>query len=105
MKLMIFIHIRRKSTVSVKRRTTAVNRNLASNSYNMYLANYPFVIAFQLVLFTIPESSRLLKFGIVSSLPIQCAYTACQFLIKPFPRISAALAIGLSMIMASGIQL
>ena len=105
MKLMTFMHVRRKSTVSVKRRPTAVNRNLASNSYNMYLANYPFVIAFQLVLFTIPESSRLLKFGIVSSLPIQCAYTACQFLIKPFPRISAALAIGLSMIMASGIQL
>jgi hypothetical protein len=48
-----------------------------------------------MVLFTIPESSGLLKFGIVSSHHILCAYTACQFLIKTFPRISAALAIGL----------
>jgi len=58
-----------------------------------------------MVLFTIPESLGLLKFGIVSSRHILCAYTACQFLIKTFPRISAALAIGLFMIMALDIQL
>lgn len=85
-------------------RPTAVNRNLASNSYNMYLAHYPFVIVFQLVLFTVAGISGVLKFGIVSSLSILCAYTVCQFLIKPFPRISAALAIGLFMIMALVIQ-
>jgi hypothetical protein len=47
MKLMTFMRVRRKSTVFVKRRPTAVNRNSASNSDNMHLANYTLVIAFQ----------------------------------------------------------
>jgi glucan biosynthesis protein C len=78
---------------------TAVNRNLASNSYNMYLAHYLFVIVFQLVLFTVPGIPGLLKFGIVSVLSMMCTYTACQFLLKPFPRSSVVLAISLFAVM------
>ena len=78
---------------------TAVNRNLASNSYNMYLAHYLFVIVFQLVFFKVLEMSGLLKFGTVLVLSIMCTYAVCQFIIKPFPRISAALAISLLVIM------
>lgn len=36
-------------------RPTAKNQNLASNSYNMYLAHYLFVIVFQLVFLRLPD--------------------------------------------------
>jgi hypothetical protein len=78
---------------------TAVNRNLASNSYNMYLAHYLFVLMFQLVLFNVPGMPGLLKFGIVSILSMMFTYMACQFLLKPFPRISVVLAISLFTVM------
>ena len=78
---------------------TAVNRNLASNSYSMYLAHYIFVIVFQLVLFAVQGMPGLLKFGIVSVLSIMCAYIVSQFILKPFPRISVALVISLFAVM------
>ncbi len=85
-------------------RPSAVNRNLAANSYNMYLAHYIFVVVFQLVLFTIPGIPGLLKFGMVSALSILAAYIVSQFLIRPFPRISVAVAISLFITMALVIQ-
>jgi hypothetical protein len=86
--------------VSYWNRPTPVNRNLASNSYYMYLAHYIFVFVFQLTLLTFPGIPGLLKFGIVSALSILCSYIVCQFLIKPFPRIAIAGVIGLFIIMA-----
>ena len=80
-------------------RLTDVNRNLASNSYNMYLAHYLFVIVFQLILFNVKGMSGLLKFGTVSVLSILCTYIVCQFIIKPFSRISVVLAFSLFAIM------
>jgi glucan biosynthesis protein C len=71
-------------------RPTAVNQNLASNSYNMYLAHYLFVIGFQLVLLTASAMAGLLKFGMVATLSILGSYIVCEFLIKPFPRGTAA---------------
>ena len=71
-------------------RTTAVNQGLASNSYNMYLAHYPFVIVFQLVFLRVSDMTGLLKFVIVSTLSILCSYIVCEYLIKPFPRGTAA---------------
>jgi hypothetical protein len=76
-------------------RPTVVNQNLSSNSYNMYLAHYPFVIVLQFILFEVAGISGLLKFGIVSLSSILCTYIVCQFILKPFPRISAVLAISL----------
>ena len=70
-------------------RPTAFAGNMASNSYNMYLSHYIFVLVFQLILFTFPGVPGLLKFGLVSGLSILCAYTLSQFCIKPFPRVSA----------------
>jgi hypothetical protein len=81
-------------------RPTAVNRNLASNSYNMYLSHYILVIGFQLVLLTLPGIPELLKFTLVSVLSLVCSYAVSQFLLKPFPRISVAAAGGLFIIMA-----
>jgi fucose 4-O-acetylase-like acetyltransferase len=74
---------------------TAINRNLAANSYNIYIAHYLFVIVFQLLLFTIQGMPGLLKFGMVSVLSIMCSYIVSQFMLKPFPRTSVVLAIRL----------
>lgn len=80
-------------------RPSAINQNLASNSYNMYLVHYLLVIMFQLILLAVSEMAGLLKFGIVSVLSLVCTYIVCQFLLKPFPRITVFLVIGLFAIM------
>jgi glucans biosynthesis protein C len=69
-------------------RPTDFEGKMTSNSYDMYLSHYVFVIVFQLILFTFPGVPGLLKFSIVSALSIICAYIVSQFFIKPFPRIS-----------------
>ena len=86
-------------------RPTVVNQNLASNSYNMYLAHYLFVLVFQLVLLSLPAWPGLVKYGLTSVLSIVCAYMACQFLLKPFPRIAAVSAIGLFAVMVVFIRI
>jgi glucan biosynthesis protein C len=72
-------------------RPTKIDKNLVSNSYNMYLSHYIFVLVFQLILFTIPGIPILLKFAIVSASSILCAYLVSQFLIKPFPKLTIIL--------------
>jgi len=49
-------------------RQTPFSKILATNSYNLYLSHYIFVIGFQLLLFSLPEIPVLLKFGLVSIL-------------------------------------
>ena len=81
-------------------RPTRINQSLASNSYNIYLSHFIFVVVFQLLLFTYSGIPGLLKFGIVSALSIACAYIVSQFLIKPYARISIGAVIMLFIIMA-----
>jgi hypothetical protein len=76
-------------------RQTPFNKILATNSYNLYLSHYIFVIGFQLLLFTLPEIPVLLKFGLVSIPSICCGCLVSQYLIKPYPKITIALVIGL----------
>ena len=80
-------------------RSTTVNHNLSVHSYNIYLVHYIFVILSQLVLMAVPDLPGLLKFGLVSGSSIICSYLASQYIIKPFPKTSAALAVGMFMIM------
>jgi len=80
-------------------RPTAFAGNMASNSYNMYLSHYIFVLLFQLILFTFPAVPGLLKFSLVSGLSILCAYSVSRFCIKPFPRLSALATIALFIMM------
>jgi len=72
-------------------RQTPVNKILTTNSYNLYLSHYIFVIGFQLLLLTLPEIPALLKFGLVSILSICCGGIVSQYLIKPYPQITIAL--------------
>jgi len=67
-------------------RPTAFGGTLASNSYDMYLSHYIFVLVFQLILFTLPGAPAFLKFTLVSVLSTVCAYIVSQFFIRPFPR-------------------
>ena len=76
-------------------RQTSFNKTMATNSYNLYLSHYIFVIGFQLLLFTLPEISVLLKFGLVSILSICCGCIVSQYLIKPYPKITIALVAGM----------
>jgi len=80
-------------------RPTVFGENIASNSYDMYLSHYIFVLVVQLILFTFPGVPGLLKFGIVSALSIICAYIVSQFFIKPFPRLSIFATITLFIVM------
>ena len=76
-------------------RASALNQNLASNSYNMYLVHYIFVVLLQLIFLPVTGLPGMLKFGMVSALSVICTYMVCEFLLKPFPRIAASLAFGL----------
>ena len=80
-------------------RPTKINQTLASNSYSMYIAHYPVVIILQFALLFIPGIPGLIKFGIVSALSIIFTYSVSQFIMKPFPRITTALAFILLIIM------
>ena len=72
-------------------RQTSFSKILATNSYNLYLSHYIFVIGFQLLLFILPGIPVLLKFGLVSILSICCGCIVSQYLIKPYPQITIAL--------------
>jgi len=72
-------------------RQTPFNKILATNSYNLYLSHYAFVIGFQLLFLTLTEIPVLQKFGLVSILAICCGSLVSQYLIKPYPKITIAL--------------
>jgi hypothetical protein len=68
-------------------RPTIFGKKMASNSYDMYLSHYIFVLAFQLVLYiVVPGIPGLFKFVLVSMLSIIFAYIVSEFFIKSFPR-------------------
>jgi hypothetical protein len=85
-------------------RQISFNRILATNSYNLYLSHYLFVIGFQLLFFTLPGIPVLLKFGLVSILTISCGCIVSQYLIKPYPKITIALVAGMFISMVLLIQ-
>jgi len=85
-------------------RPTALNRNLAANSYNLYLTHYPFVIVIELVLLGVTGMTSLAKFGVVSILSLACAYLTSEFLLRRRPRMTAAGAFALLGVMALAIR-
>ena len=76
-------------------RSTALNRNLASNSYNLYLTHYVFVLGFQLFFIQVQQMPVGFKYLAVSTLALFCGYLVSQFLIKPFPKITVAAVAGI----------
>ncbi len=85
-------------------RPTFFDAALASHSYDIYLSHYPFVIAFQLILFSFPAIHSGIKFGAVALSSGVCAYLAGRFLIKPFPKAAVIAIIALSIMMVALIR-
>jgi len=63
------------------------NRELASNSYGMYLAHYVFVMTLPLLLSGWIGGNVLVKFGLVSIATIILSYLVSRYMIKPRPRL------------------
>ena len=78
---------------------SVLSQNLAANSFNMYLAHYPFVLVFQLVFLFIPGIPQIIKYGIVSILSLGFGWLVCQYIIRPYPRATVALLFGATMLM------
>ncbi|MCP4131969.1 MAG: acyltransferase family protein [bacterium] len=69
-----------------------INKRLFSVSYELYLVHYPFVILLQLIFFAVPGIPAGIKFLIVSVVSLLCSHAASLYLLKPRPRLAAALA-------------
>ena len=76
-------------------RSTPIHRRLAANSFNVYLAHYSLVVGFQLLLMPLIGVPLLVKFCLVSIGALGGAHLLCQFLIRPYPRLTVALLTGL----------
>lgn len=80
-------------------RPNKINETLAANSYNVYLAHLPLVVALQLLLVNLAGTPSLIKFGIVSSLSLLVSYAISKYAIKPHPRLSIAAVVGIFLLM------
>jgi len=67
---------------------TRLNRTLATNSYNIYLAHYPLVLGLQFLFFLMPDIPAVLKFFAVGVGATIGAYIIGEFLIRRFPRLT-----------------
>ena len=75
------------------------NRELASNSYFMYLAHYVFVMTLPLLLSGWVSGNVLVKFGLVSIATIILSYLVSRYMIKPYPRAIVIGLIGLNLLL------
>lgn len=73
-------------------RSTRISRDLADNSYGMYLAHYAIPMAFPLFLSRCAELAVPAKFGLVALVTVGVSYGVSRYLIRPFP---GAIVIGL----------
>ena len=81
-------------------RPTPFNRELAANSYNMYLVHYVFVMTLPLLLSNWSDGPVLAKFGIVALLTVLLSYGISRYIVKPYPRLVTIGLAGLSILLA-----
>ena len=79
---------------------TPFSRELAANSYNMYLAHYIFVMTLPLLLSGWIGAPSLIKFGTVALATILLSYGISKFAIKPAPRLLLIGLIGFNIALA-----
>ena len=70
-----------------------LNANLAANSYNVYLVQYPVILVVHLMTFTW-ETSPFLKFVVMVFPSLLISYGLSEYLIKPRPRLAVLAALG-----------
>jgi hypothetical protein len=68
-------------------RATPLEKELAANSYNMYLVHNVFAMTLPLLLSTWMEGPVLIEFGIVALATLLLSYAASRYVIGPFPRL------------------
>lgn len=85
-------------------RPSRLDRNLAVNSYNIYLAHYGFVMTTQLILLPFSAIPGTLKFIMVAASSGLLAYLSGQWLIRPYPRLAIVAALGLWAVMVLAVQ-
>jgi glucan biosynthesis protein C len=74
---------------------SSFDRKLAANSYNIYLAHYPYVLTTQMLLLPLTAIPGALKFIMVAASSGLLSYASCNWLIGPHPRLAVAAAFGL----------
>lgn len=67
-------------------RSTPFSRELAANSYNMYLTHYVFPMTLPLLLSAWEGGPVLIKFGIVAFITVLLSYGISRYIIRSFPR-------------------
>jgi hypothetical protein len=81
-------------------RATPFNRELAANSYNMYLAHYVFVMTLPLLLSTWVEVPVLVRFGVVALSTIFLSYVVSRYVLRSFSRFVLIGLVGLNILLA-----
>lgn len=81
-------------------RSTPLGRELAAQSYNMYLVHYVFVMTLPLLLNTGLGSPTLVKFGMVALSTILLSYGISKYVIQHFPRLVVIGLVGLNIFLA-----
>ena len=79
---------------------TPLDRELAANSYNMYLVHYVFVMTLPLLLSAWIGGPALVKFGIVALSTVLLSYGISRYVIRPYPRFVVIALIGLNALLA-----
>jgi len=77
-----------------------LGKELAANSYNMYLVHYVFVMTLPLLLSPWGGAPVLIKFGIVAFATILLSYGISKYIVKPYPRLVVIGLIGMNILLA-----
>ena len=78
----------------------SLDRELVSNSYNMYLVHYVFPMTLPLLLRAWVGVPVLVKFGVVALATVVLSYGISRFVIKPFSRFVVIGLVGLTVLLA-----
>jgi hypothetical protein len=81
-------------------RSTPLRKELAAESYNMYLVHYVFVMTLPLLLSAWLGSPTMVKFGIVALSTVLLSYGMSKYVIKNFPRLVVIGLVGLNVLLA-----
>jgi len=80
-------------------RPTSLGRELAANSYNMYLVHYVWVMMLPLLLSAWVGGSALVKFGTVALSTVLLSYGFSRYVARPFPRFVVIGLVGLNVLL------
>jgi hypothetical protein len=80
--------------------TTPLGKELAANSYSMYLVHYVFVMTLPLLLGVWAGGPALVKFGIVTLVTVLLSYGISKYAINRYPHFVVVGLVGLSILLA-----